>query len=170
MIKLPKKIVIYPQKRSKPDYLLCWIPSDRYQDVAINAEAEGELKSDYPNGIEIELSEDGLQEFGIQLNASPEKLRQAYLELNSEDALPKSGMIEAAMLKKIIEEREAGRSIEEITKPPQPDALSFDVTESNPLHLLKDGPEMIGDEDPQELFQRLSVRQVRSPADQVGGE
>ena len=170
MIKLPKKIVIYPQKRSKPDYLLCWIPSDRYQDVAINAEAEGELKSDYPSGIEIELSEDGLQEFGIQLNASPEKLRQAYLELNSEDALPKTGMIEAEMLEKIIEEREAGRSIEEITKPPQPDALSFDVTESDPLHLLKEGPEMIGDEDPQELFQRLSVRQVRSPVDQVGGE
>ena len=47
---------------------------------------------------------------------------------------------------------------------------SFDVTESDPLHLLKEGPEMIGDEDPQELFQRLSVRQVRSPVDQVGGE
>ncbi len=170
MIKLPKKIVIYPQKRSRPDYLLCWIPPDFYKDVSIDQEVEKEMESDYPNGIEIELSEDGLQEFGIQLNATPEKLRQAYLELNSEDALPESGMVESAMLEKILEEREAGRSIEEITKPPQPDALSFDITESDPLHLLKEGPEMIGDEEPQELFQRLSVRQVRSPDDQVGGE
>ena len=170
MIKLPKKIVIYPQKRSRPDYLLCWIPAEFYKDVSIDQEVEKEMESDYPNGIEIELSEDGLQEFGIQLNASPEKLRQAYLELNSEDALPKSGMIEAAMLEKFIKERAAGRSIEEITKPPKPDALSFDVTESDPLNFLKEGPEMVGDEDSQNLFQRLSVRQVVPPDDQVGGE
>jgi hypothetical protein len=29
---------------------------------------------------------------------------------------------------------------------------------------------MVGDEDPQNLFQRLSVRQVKPPDDQVGGE
>ena len=46
MIKLPKKIVIYPQKNSKPDYLLCWIPTDGYKQVASNQEVQEELETD----------------------------------------------------------------------------------------------------------------------------
>jgi hypothetical protein len=167
MIKLPKKIVIYPQKRSKPDYLLCWIPADGYAQVAINQEVQEELESDYPNGLEVELSEDGLEEFGIHLESTPEKLRQAYLELNDQAVLPESGMIEVASLVNFIGERRGGRTTEEIT---QPEALSFGVTESDPLQYLKEGPEMVGDEDPQNMFQRFSVRQVKQKTDQNGEE
>ena len=170
MIKLPKKIVIYPQKRSKPDYLLCWIPTDGFAQVAMNQETREELETDYPNGLEVELSEDGLEEFGIQFAASPEELRQAYLELNDQAVLPESGMIEVASLEKFIRERSGGRSIEEITQPAPLEALSFGVTESNPLQYLKEGPEMVGDEDPQNMFQRFSVRQVKQKTDQNGEE
>jgi hypothetical protein len=170
MIKLPKKMVIYPQKRSKPDYLLCWIPAEYYEVVATSQEVKQELDSDFPNGVEIELSEDGLEEFGIQLETPVGQLRQAFLELNAEGALPESGMIEVEMLDEFIKEREAGRSIEEITQPPQPDTLSFDVTEASPLQKLKEGPEMEGDEEAQNLFQRLSVRQVKPQVDPRGDE
>jgi hypothetical protein len=170
MIKLPKKIVIYPQKRSKPDYLLCWIPADSYEHVASNQDVQEELTNDYPSGIEVELSEDGMEEFGIQFESSPDELRRAYLELNEEDLLPQSGMIEVDFLVKYIDERSGGRSIEEITQPAPAEALSFGVAESDPLQKLKEGPEMVGDEDPQNMFQRFSVRQVKQPSDQNGEE
>jgi hypothetical protein len=170
MIKLPKKIVIYPQKRSKPDYLLCWVPANAYKDVATNQEVQDELESDYPSGIEIELSEDGLEEFGIQFESSPDELRQAYLELNEQDLLPQSGMIEVDSLERIIGERGSGRSIEEITQPSPLETLSFGMAESDPLQNLKEGPEMVGEEDSQNMFQRLSVRQVKQPSDQNGEE
>jgi hypothetical protein len=170
MIKLPKKVVIYPQKRSKPDYLLCWIPANSFEQVATNQEVREELESDYPSGLEIEFSEEGLAEFGIQFDSSPEELRQAYLDLNAQDVLPESGMIEIDALERFIVEMRGGRSIEEITQPAPPDALSFGVTESDPLQYLKEGPEMVGDEDPQNMFQRFSVRQVKPQIDQNGGE
>jgi len=170
MIKLPKKIVIYPQKRTNPDYLLCWVPANAYQEVAINQEVQEELESDYPSGIEVELSDDGLEEFGILFESSPDELRQAYLELNGQDVLPQSGMIEVESLQKYIKERGGGRSIEEITQPAPPESLSFGMTDSDPLHNLKEDPEMVGDEDPQNMFQRFSVRQDKSPDDQNGEE
>jgi hypothetical protein len=170
MIKLPKKIVIYPQKRGKPDYLLCWIPADHYEQVAANQQIQEELESGYPNGLEIEFSEDGLEEYGIQFEFSPEELRQAYLEVNQQGVLPKSGMIEVETLVGLINERSSGRSIEEITQPAPPEAHSFGVVESDPLRELKEGPEMVGDEDPQDMFKRFSVRQVKQKSDQNGEE
>jgi len=170
MIKLPKTIAIYPQKHTKPDYLLCWIPSDRYQDVAINLEAEEELNRFYPNGVEIELSEAGLQEFGVNLHAPQEELRLAYLELYAEGMLPDTGMIEIEILERYMADKEAGRSIEEITSPAPPDTLSFGIGEVDLLSRIKEGPEMTGDEDSLDLFQRLAVRQDKPPADQRGGE
>ena len=170
MIKLPKKIAVYPQKRSNPDYLLCWIPPGSFKDVSNNPQVEEELESYYPNGIEIELSEDGFEEFGVKLDTPPEKLRQAYLELNEQGALPTSGMVEVEILEQFIAEREAGRSLEEITRPVQPDSVSFAISEGELLQKMQSGPEMTGDENSQDLFQRISVRQSKSPADQVGGE
>ena len=170
MIKLPKKIAIYPQKLNNPDYLLCWISPDAYKDVSNSPEVEEELESFYPNGIEIELSEDGLEEFGIKLDTAHEKLNHAYLELNEQGALPDSGMVEVEILEEFIAEREAGRSLEELTSPVQPDSVSFGISEDELLHKMQSGPEMIGDEDSQDLFQRISVRQIKSSTGQVGGE
>lgn len=170
MIKLPKKIVIYPQKKSKPDYLLCWIPAGSYEMVAINQEVQKELESYYPDGLEVELSEDGLDEFEIQFEYSPKELRQAYLELHDQELLPESGMVEVESLENFIGERSGGRSIEEITQPSAPETLSFGVTESDPLQNLKEGPEMVGDEDSQNMFQRFAVRQSKQSGGQDGEE
>lgn len=170
MIKLPKKIVIYPQKKINPDYLLCWIPPESFTEVSIDSQVEAELTQFYPNGIEVELSEDDLDEFGIQLQLSPEKLRQAYLELHEQDALPQSGMIEVEVLGEYIVKREAGRSIEELTSPAELDSVSFSIPEDDLLSKMQAGPEMTGEEDSQDLFRRLSVRQTKLPGDQSGGE
>jgi hypothetical protein len=170
MIKLPKKIAIYPQKRSNPDYLLCWIPPSSFKDVSRDSQVQEELERYYPNGIEVELSEDGLDELGIVFEVSHEKLRRAYIELNEQGALPNTGMIEVEILVEYIAEREAGRSLEEITSPMQPETLSFGNIEGGLIDKVQSGPEMTGEEDSQELFRRLSVRQASSPSDQVGGE
>ena len=170
MIKLPKKIVIYPQKKSKPEYLLCWIPAEYYEQLVFDQDDKEELEGDYPSGIEVELSEDGLEEYSIQFGTSSEELRRAYLELFEQDVLPESGMIEVESLERYIGERSGGRSIEEITQPSPPETLSFGVTESDPLKHLKDGPEMVGDEESQNMFQRFSVRQVKQLREQDGEE
>ena len=170
MIKLPKKIAVYPQKRSNPDYLLCWIPPGSFKDVSDNPEVEQEPENFYPHGIEVELSEDGFEEFGITLDIPHEKLRQAYLELNEQGALPNSGMVEVEILEEFIAEREAGRSMEEIASPLHPDEVSFGISEGELLSKMRSGPEMTGDENSQDLFRRIAVRQAKSPADQVGGE
>jgi hypothetical protein len=170
MIKLPKVIAIYPQKKTKPDYLLCWIPADSYHEIATDAEVEAELKKFYPNGIEIELSEAGLGEIGVRLETPLEDLRQAYLELFAEGMLPESGMIEIDILQQYMADKETGRSIEELTRSAEPETLSFGIPESDWLSKIKEGPEMTGGEDSQDLFQQLSVRQVKPPADQRGGE
>jgi hypothetical protein len=170
MIKLPKKITIYPQKRNNPDYLLCWIPPGSYAEVARDPEVLEELQNYYPNGIEIELSEDGLEEMGMELDVKPDKLKQAFLELNEQGALPESGMIELEILEEYIAERETGRSLEEITAPMSPDSISFGISQDALVNKMQSGPEMTGGEDPQELFKRISVRQMKSPGDQAGGE
>lgn len=170
MIKLPKTIAIYPQKLSKPDYLLCWIPADSYHEVATDAGTEEELKKFYPNGIEIELSEAGLGEIGVRLETPLEDLHLAYLELFAQGLLPDSGMIEIDVLEQYMADKETGRSIDEITRSAEPETLSFGIPESDWLSKIKEGPEMSGEEDSQDLFQKLSVRQVKPPADPRGGE
>lgn len=170
MIKLPKKIVIYPQKLERPDYLLCWIPPDSYQQVTSEARDEEELSRFYPNGIEVELSEDGLDEFGIQLPVPADELRQVYLELNELGTLPESGMVEVYVLEEYLSEKEAGRSPEEITRPSLPGEASFSISEGDLVQKMGAEPEMRGEEDPQDLFQRLSVRKIKPPIDRSGGE
>ena len=38
MISLPNVIVIYPQRKSVPSYLLCWIPAKDYPNVVMSPE------------------------------------------------------------------------------------------------------------------------------------
>ena len=64
MIKLPDAIVVYPQKKSVPGYLLCWIPAKEYQGVVRSSKKRGELARLYPNGLEVELSQEGLKDAG----------------------------------------------------------------------------------------------------------
>jgi hypothetical protein len=160
MIKLPKKIVIYPQKLDVPDYLLCWIPPESFQDVSGNSQVEEELTKYYPNGLEIELSDDEFDEFGIRFETTPEKLHQAYLELADKGMFPASGMVELEILTAYIEERGSGHSINEITDTTQPGSLSFSVSGGKLGQMIQAGPEMVGEEDSSDFFQRLSVRQV----------
>ena len=85
MLKQPDRIVVYPQKDSEPDNLLCWIPPSNFSFVSgDNTETETELKEYYPTGIETEFSQESFDEFGISLpsNYDLDALLESYFKLS----------------------------------------------------------------------------------------
>lgn len=152
MIKLPKDIVIYAMSGRRPQYLLCWVPVMFYEQLARDQQALSSLLEHYPDGIEVEFSPEALNEAGLGLDVSFRKLRHAYLALHQLGQLHKSGMAELGKLREVADQMEAGRSIEEITAPPKPGVLSLDEEVTR----IDKAPEMFGDEDAVDVFQRIS--------------
>lgn len=159
MIKLPTTIVIYPQRQSAPDYLLCWIPASEYGRMIKKRSKKSFLKKLYPQGIEIELSDEGLQEYGIDLGAGPEQLRQAYLGLNAAGVLPESGMVELDTLQGILAEEPDGPQLELAAA----EAGAVDYVESldrrGLLGKLRAGPPMTAGQEPTDVYRRLDATQ-----------
>ncbi len=159
MIKLPAAIVIYPQEKKRPGYLLCWIPAKDYKQVAKNKLSRENLSKYYPEGIEVELSTDGFNEFGIKLSCLPEKLRKAYLDLAGKNLLPESGMIEETSLAAYLSGKKGDQTGAAVAKPVE-GTLGRDVlTESAATPKIFGAPPMTDGEDAIQVFRRLSNRQ-----------
>ena len=174
-IKLPKSMVYYSESRSEPESLLCWIPPQDYPDVARDAEALEELRRYYPQGIEVEVSEEALEAEGIELGPHPADLRTAYVQLHEANMTHESGMITAEKLLPIVWALQRGASIEELR-----DHIETIASVSSGAAALEgiepvtgwkkllwrtplvEGtdvpPETTGDEDAKAVFRRLSVR------------
>ncbi len=90
--------------------LLMWIPLEEYPELEarewIPDGAANELAEEYPLGLVIEVSEEGFQEFSLDLKIRPEKIKQTYLNLRGEKQLPPSGAVLAADLERMIRELE----------------------------------------------------------------
>ena len=168
MIKLPDAIVIYPQKKSVPDYLLCWIPANEYRRVVQKPEKRAELEKLYPRGIEIELSEEGLQETGISLEVTPEQLQQAYLELLEEDLVPDTGMVELSALKEYLDEKER-RSREELSSGLTDRMGRFEeLDEGDLLRKIRTPPPMSEGDEPWQVYRRLDVKRRQTDRGEEG--
>jgi hypothetical protein len=169
MIELPDAIVIYPQKKSVPGYLLCWVPANKYQRVVVNTEKRNQLEKLYPRGIEIELSEDGLKDAGIALEVTPERLQQAYLDLLGEDLVPDTGMVELASLKEYLGE-ENSRSRDEIVAELMSQKARFEELDEGDLFLkIASPPPMTDGDEARQVYRRLDVKQRPSDQGHQGG-
>ena len=149
-IKLPKSMVYYSESRNQPEYLLCWIPPDSFPDVARDDRALDHLRKYYPNGIEIEVSEQALEAAGIKLALRPDDLRDAYVQLHEENRLHESGMIAAETLQSI-----AG-ALAEVSFAAEGAAMARPMADASLLERTAEPPEMTGDEDAETVFGRLS--------------
>jgi hypothetical protein len=169
MIRLPNVIVIYPQRKSDPGYLLCWIPAREYENVVQDPGARADLAQYYPRGVEVELSAEGLDEYGIDLNADPERLHRAYQDLVAQNAAPESGMVELANLREVSDQpatRSAG-------------GVSFglsewmsgveDLDDDHILRRIAAPPPMTEGEDASQVYRRLLGQQGPPAEGEEGG-
>jgi len=157
MLKQPDKIVIYPQKDSKPDYLLCWIPPGNFGLVSGNdPEIENELHEYYPTGIETEFSQDGFDEYGISLPYDLDPLREAYLELRDAGMFKELDFVDLKRLQKFVGEKDNQQIQETVQKLSDQEINLEDLKEEPILGKLLEETKTKGSEDPGEAFQKLS--------------
>jgi len=162
VIKLPDAIVIYPQKKRVPSYLLCWIPAKEYQGVVRSSKKRDELARLYPNGVEVELSQDGLKDAGISLRIKPTQLKRAYLELLAEGLIPETGVVELGSLKAYLDEKR-GRSRKELTAELKEKRGRLDeLEEGDLLRKITSPPPMTKGEEAEKIYRRLDVNQRKS--------
>jgi hypothetical protein len=97
-IRMPATRAVYPASRNEPDRLLCWIPRRELEQLA----AEGRVKADvleyYPSGLEVRVSRQGFEEFGLDLGVDPKVLYETYRALRAAGDLPESGAVAGAHL------------------------------------------------------------------------
>jgi hypothetical protein len=97
-ISTPTGRAYYPASPNEPSRVLCWMPPEELARMAEKGEAPPGLLDDHPDGLEVEVSALEFAEFGIVLEAEPDALRQAYLDLLKDDQLPASGMVDGRAL------------------------------------------------------------------------
>lgn len=157
MLKQPDRIVIYPQKDSKPDYLLCWIPPGYFAFVSRdNTETESELKEYYPTGIETEFSQEGFDEFGISFPYDLNALREAYLELSKAGMFDEVDFVDLKRLQKYVAEKDNNKIQELVEQLSDKDIALEEVKQEPILGKLLEEPKRKGSQDPGEAFQQMS--------------
>ncbi|MBN1148935.1 MAG: hypothetical protein JXA78_16865 [Anaerolineales bacterium] len=174
MIKLPNEMAIYPQSRHNPGYLLCWIPPQAYVHLASGPAARHELERFHPNGIEIPLTEEALQDNGIHLPVALSAIRKAYQTLLENGTLPEPGMVKGNDLMNIAMQMQIGQQwmpknlpLDEAAGAPSLEAISPDLQQA--LSHIEAPPEMVGDENAADVFQRLSAGQPEESDEEKGG-
>ncbi len=157
MLKQPDRIVIYPQRDSSPDYLLCWIPPGNFTDVSGGSpDTLSELQDYYPTGIETEFSLDGFDEFGISLAYDLEALREAFLFLSDSGVFAEVNFIDIKRLQDYVDNKDDQHNKDLIDKFSKGE-ITLDDLKSDPiLRRLLEEPKTKGHEDPGEAFQKLS--------------
>jgi hypothetical protein len=114
-IKLPDSIVYYSESEDQPGYVLCWIPRSSFSAVARDDEALEDLEKYHPNGIEIQVDQEALEDAGIHLPLPADDLRKAYAQLSKANvALDKSRRVAASVLEPITEALRSGAPGDEL--------------------------------------------------------
>ena len=162
-IKVPTAMVYYSERDAQSERLLCWIPPQQYPDVSDDDEALQRLRKSYPRGVEVRVHRKELEAEGIRFSIAPEDLTKTYKRLKDRGALHESGMIFAATLELNAKAIKSGESLDSLIDTDRQRLSTFPTaaTETPPkqAHHIAEPPEMIGGEEPSDVFQRFSVRQ-----------
>jgi hypothetical protein len=97
-IKTPVKRAYYPASPNEKTRLVCWISREAMQQMVVENQVPAQHLEDYPDGLEVEVTESTFEEFGIHLDVTPTQLKRAYIKLLVEKKLPPSGMVEGMAL------------------------------------------------------------------------
>jgi hypothetical protein len=162
-IRVPAEMVYYLERDADAQRLLCWIPPQQYEDVAVDDQALQRLQRDYPRGVEVRVDARELEAEGIRLPVPPHDLMETYRGLRDREVLHESGMIIARTLERTAEAAIRGERLDSVIEADQRQPRSFPApAPGEPLRQVRrlaDAPEMVGDEEARTVFQRLTVRQ-----------
>jgi hypothetical protein len=100
MISIPRVRAYYPASKNEPDRLLCWIPTQELETMVEDGQVRSDILEDYPDGLEVEVSEQAFDEFELDLGVEPDALLEAYANLLERNALPESGRVAGESLEK----------------------------------------------------------------------
>lgn len=112
---IPKVRAYYPA-RNGSNRILCWLPEDELKALIQRGDAPGDIIEDFPSGLEIEVSQDSLDEYEIRLGYSPESICTAYQYFKNRDSIDISGLVDGASLERILKQAlstAAGNSLED---------------------------------------------------------
>jgi hypothetical protein len=121
-ISTPRRRTYYPASPTEMDRLLLWIPIDELEGMVEQNLLPPSVLEEYPDGAEVEVTQAGFAELGIDLGISPEALRAVYGHLLDRGEVPPSGLVDGAALEQVARE---APEIEEETGPApfSPEAL-----------------------------------------------
>ena len=97
-IRTPVKRAYYPASPNEKTRLLCWISPIAMQQMVQEGQVPAEHLEDYPDGLEVEVTEEAFEDYSIRMEATPTQLKRAYIKLFVDKALPPSGMVEGMAL------------------------------------------------------------------------
>jgi hypothetical protein len=97
-IRTPVKRAYYPASPNEKTRLVCWISREAMQQMVVENQIPAQHLQDYPDGLEVEVTESAFEEFSIHLDVTPTQLKRAYIKLLVEKKLPPSGMVEGMAL------------------------------------------------------------------------
>jgi hypothetical protein len=92
-ISLPQTRAYYAASRHEPERLLYWIPPTEMTRLVNAGLLAPSVRDDYPDGLEIEVSEEAFRTHGLCVGVLPEDLRTCYLAYYHAGALPEDGMV-----------------------------------------------------------------------------
>lgn len=120
-IKTPKERAYYLASKNEKDRLLCWIPAEEYQHMVREGYIPRHILDDYPDGLEVEVSKPGFNEFQLNVGVSPEAIKEAHKDLLTLGLLPDSGIVDGASLERFTQETRRSGS----KTPDKPDVPEF---------------------------------------------
>jgi hypothetical protein len=168
MIKLPNEMVFYPQSERNPGYLLFWVTPHDYARLAASPQALQELQRFHPEGVELPLTQEALQEYGLQLPVSPETVRRAYLGLLESGSLGKRRMVKGDALIEIARQAERDKLAPHALAAPE-SFQALDPRLQDAIEQIDKPPRMKRGQDAAEVFQRMSASQEQKPGRSKGG-
>jgi hypothetical protein len=150
-IRVPKTIAFYGSLRSEPKEVFCWIPESEFDSMIKKQKVPADIRRFYPDGLEIPVSKEAFDMEGINLGVAPEMICQVYKELRQENLLYESGIVDGNILIQLIQQLTA---IAEET-PQKDEKTCYFLSQVISKKVIYPEPAMIGDERPEEIFQRL---------------
>lgn len=142
-IRVPKERAYYTASANEPEKLLCWLPPEDLADLVSQGKVQEDILEYYPNGLEVRVSREGLDEFKLDLGATPEELQEAYKSWRKEHGQAESRMVKATILEEMAQSPAKARDLDKF---PFASALVAKASE----------PDMTEGEDPRSVMQRLS--------------
>jgi hypothetical protein len=145
-IRTPSERAYYPASHYEADDLLCWVPAEEYEQMVTLGQIAASVPCDYPDGIEVEVSEASFAEVGLDVGVAPVALRATYEALRGSGKLPDSGIVDGRAIEAIAQERPSGGPAAETAARPRDEMPILEVPE----------PKMTDGDDALEVMQRLA--------------